>query len=100
MRLRLVLLLSAAGSLVACSQASSDPAPKTDADKVPYALGVLLAKQADVASFDLNDQELALVKAGFAAGTRDKSTLDDEALKALIPKLQELHETRVAGVAK
>jgi FKBP-type peptidyl-prolyl cis-trans isomerase FkpA len=95
MRLRLVILATAAASLVGCSQA---PAPKTDDEKAVYALGAVLAKRSGVEAFDLTDAELALAGAGFADGARDKASISDEELDKLMPKLQELHTKR--GEAK
>lgn len=93
MRLRPVILAAATASLIGCSQAPA-PTPKTDDDKVIYALGVLTAKQVPLATFELTDQEMELVKAGFVDSIRDKSVLDEEAVRALIPKLQELQGKR------
>jgi FKBP-type peptidyl-prolyl cis-trans isomerase len=99
MRLRLVILLAAAASLAACAQASQ-PTPKTDEEKTFYSLGVILAKQFDVKSFDLTDKEMEMVKAGLADGARDKALFDDKALQANIPKLQELQGKRAEVVLK
>lgn len=93
MRLRPVILAAATASLIGCSQAPA-PTPKTDDDKAIYALGVLTARQVPLQSFELTDQEMALVKAGFEDFVRDKSVLDDKALQELIPKLQELQGKR------
>jgi FKBP-type peptidyl-prolyl cis-trans isomerase FkpA len=93
MRLRPVILAAVTASLVGCSQAPT-PTPKTDEDKVVYALGVLVAKQVPLASFELTDKEMELVKAGFVDSIRDKATLDDKAIQEMIPKLQELQSKR------
>jgi FKBP-type peptidyl-prolyl cis-trans isomerase FkpA len=100
MRLRLVILAAATAGLVGCSQAPA-PTPKTDEDKMVYALGVLAAKQQiPLQSFELTDQELELVKAGFVDAVRDKQSMDDEAVKALVPKLQELLTKRGEATTK
>jgi FKBP-type peptidyl-prolyl cis-trans isomerase len=88
-----VILAAATASLVGCSQAPA-PTPKTDDDKVVYALGVLVAKQVPLASFELTDQEMEMLKAGFVDSIRDKATLDDKAIQDMIPKLQELQGKR------
>jgi FKBP-type peptidyl-prolyl cis-trans isomerase FkpA len=95
MRFRLVMTLAAAASLVACGQSSQTAAPKTDDDKVVYGLGVYLAKRSAIKDFELSDKELELVKAGFADGARDKASISDEDIdKTIVPKLQELHNSR------
>jgi FKBP-type peptidyl-prolyl cis-trans isomerase FkpA len=97
MRLRLVLLLAATATLLACAQATQ-PAPKTDDEKALYALGVLMSQ--NIKPFDFTDKELELVKAGMADGARGKETMDADAMQAFIPKLQELQTTRVAAALK
>lgn len=93
MRLRLVILAAATASLVGCAQAPA-PTPKTDDDKLVYALGVIASKQVPLQSFELTEQELELVKAGFVDSVRDKAVMDEDAVRALIPKLQELQGKR------
>jgi FKBP-type peptidyl-prolyl cis-trans isomerase len=94
-----VILAAATASLIGCSQAPA-PTPKTDEDKAIYALGVLTARQVPLQSFELTDQEMALVKAGFEDFVRDKAVLDDKALQDLIPKLQELQGKRAEVALK
>src|SRR5689334_15664363 len=93
MRLRHVILAATTASLVGCGKAPA-PTPKTDDEKVVYALVVLVARQVPLASFELSDQEWELMKAGFVDSIRDKATLDDKALQEMIPKLQELQGKR------
>jgi FKBP-type peptidyl-prolyl cis-trans isomerase len=97
MRLRLVILLATAASLVACTQ-SSQPTPKTDDEKALYSLGVLLSQ--NVKSFDFTDEELAMVKAGLADGAHGKEILKEEEMETFIPKLQELQTTRMAAAVE
>jgi FKBP-type peptidyl-prolyl cis-trans isomerase len=73
-------------------------APKTDDEKALYALGVIMSK--NVTTFEFTDQELALVSAGLADGARNKATMDDTAIQALVPKLQELQTKRIADATK
>jgi FKBP-type peptidyl-prolyl cis-trans isomerase len=93
MRLRLVILLAAATSLVACTQATQ-PTPKTDDEKALYSLGVLMSQ--NVKSFDFTDQELAMVKAGLADGIHGKEIMKTDEMEAFLPKLQELQTKRMA----
>jgi FKBP-type peptidyl-prolyl cis-trans isomerase FkpA len=93
MRLRLVILAAATASLVGCSQAPA-PTPKTDDEKLVYALGVIASKQIPLQSFELSEQEMELVKAGFTDSVRDKALLDEDAVRAMIPKLQEMQGKR------
>jgi FKBP-type peptidyl-prolyl cis-trans isomerase len=97
MRLRLVILLAATASLVACGKASA-PTAKTDDEKALYALGVIVSE--NIKSFEFTDQEIALVKAGLDDGARDRSKIESEAFEALLPKLQELNKTRVEAALK
>jgi FKBP-type peptidyl-prolyl cis-trans isomerase FkpA len=97
MRLRLVILLAGAASLVACTQATQ-PTPKTDDEKALYSLGALLSQ--NVKSFDFTDQELAMVKAGLADGVHGKEVLKPEEMETFIPKLQELQTKRMAEALK
>jgi FKBP-type peptidyl-prolyl cis-trans isomerase FkpA len=98
MRIRLILAAATAISLTACVQAAQPPAPKTDDDKALYSLGVILSR--NIQSFEFTDKELEMVKAGLADGARDQSKLEQEAMEALIPKLQELQTARQAAATK
>jgi FKBP-type peptidyl-prolyl cis-trans isomerase FkpA len=100
MRFRLVMTLAAAATLAACGQSSQTAAPKTDEEKAIYSLGVILAKRASIADFQLTDQEMDLAKSGFADGARDKAKFSDEEIDKLIPKLQELHTARSEAAMK
>lgn len=100
MRFRLVMTLAAAASLAACGQSSKTAAPKTDEEKAIYSLGVILAKRASIADFQLTDTEMELAKAGFADGAKDKALFTDEEIEKLIPKLQELHTARAEVALK
>jgi FKBP-type peptidyl-prolyl cis-trans isomerase FkpA len=93
MRIKALLLITAFVGLAGCAQAAQ-PVPKTDDEKALYALGVILAR--NIQSFTLTDKELEMVKAGLADGARDKSTLDQAALEAVVPKLEELQKARLA----
>jgi len=97
MRIHTVVLISAFVGLAGCAKAAA-PVPKTDEEKAMYALGVILAR--NIQPFEFTEQELELVKAGVADGARDKSTLDQAAIEALVPKLQELQTTRMAEAGK
>lgn len=97
MRSKTFFLLAVVAALAGCAQAAQ-PTPKTDEEKALYGLGVILAR--NIQSFELTDKELEMVKAGVADGARDKSVLDDAALQALLPKLQELNTARMAEGAK
>jgi FKBP-type peptidyl-prolyl cis-trans isomerase len=93
MRLRLVILLASVTTLVACTQATQ-PAPRTDEEKALYALGALVSQ--NIKSFDLTDQEMAMVNAGLADGARGKEILKPKEIEDFIPKLQELNSKRIA----
>jgi FKBP-type peptidyl-prolyl cis-trans isomerase len=97
MRLRLVILLAGAASLVACTQASQ-PTPKTDDEKALYSLGVLMSQ--NIKTFDFTDQELAMVKAGLADGIHGKEIMKTDEMEGFLPKLQELQTKRLADALK
>ncbi|MEO6081108.1 MAG: FKBP-type peptidyl-prolyl cis-trans isomerase [Steroidobacteraceae bacterium] len=93
MRLPLAVAFATVATLTACSQSAQNSTPKTDDEKALYALGVMVTGQ--VKSFEFTDKEIALVKAGFDDGARDRPKLTEEEMQALIPKLQELQTKRV-----
>lgn len=99
MRLNLLFALTAVAGLTACAQAAAPvAAPKTDDEKALYSLGVATGR--DLQGFSLTDQELEMVKAGFADGIRDKGKLKPDEMNAVLPKLQELYKTRMEAGAK
>lgn len=97
MRLRLVILLAATASLVACAKATS-PEPKTDDEKALYSLGVLVSQ--NIKDFNFTDAELEMVKSGLVAGVRGTEALETSEMEEFIPKLQELQKTRMAETAE
>ncbi len=97
MRLNLLLAFTAVAGLTACAQAAT-PAPKTDEEKALYSLGVATGR--DLQGFSLTDQELEMVKSGFADGVRDSGKLKPDEMNAVLPKLQELYKTRMEASAK
>jgi FKBP-type peptidyl-prolyl cis-trans isomerase len=94
MRVQIAFLIAAVAVLSGCAKAAQPAAPKTDDEKALYALGVIMSR--NVTTFEFTDQELAMVSKGLADGARSKSSLDDTAIQALIPKLQELQTKRIA----
>jgi len=98
MRLHVAVAIASLASLTACVQAAQPPTPKTDDDKALYSLGVILSR--NIQSFEFTDQEIAMVKAGLDDGARDRSKIDQEAMEALVPKLQELQTQRTAAASK
>lgn len=86
--------------LTGCAQKAQQAAPKTDDEKALYALGVIMTEQLQIKNFTLSDQELKFVTAGVADGAKDKSGLKPEDMEALMPKLQELFETRMKASAE
>ncbi|MEO8307906.1 MAG: FKBP-type peptidyl-prolyl cis-trans isomerase [Pseudomonadota bacterium] len=94
MRLQIAVLFAAVAALSGCAKAAAPAAPKTDDEKALYALGVIMSR--NVTTFEFTDQELAMVSSGLADGARNKAALDDTAIQALIPKLQELQTKRIA----
>jgi FKBP-type peptidyl-prolyl cis-trans isomerase FkpA len=95
MRVAILISLAAATQLVACVQASQQKTPGTDEEKALYSMGVLLSE--NLLSFELTDEELAMVRAGLTDGARDKAQLKPEDIEALMPKIRELHTARLAA---
>jgi len=96
-----VLLLSAVFvTLPACKPkaevAPPKPALATEEDKVLYALGGLISKNLD--AFQLTSHELEVVKQGLADGVFNKTLQVD--LEKYGPQVQQLHQTRLAAMAK
>ena len=86
------------GSMIACTQAPgqsvSVPAQlETEDQKTLYALGLLLGR--NIKTFALTPEELAIVKAGLSDAVTD--TKPQIELEAYGPKVNELHEKRVAS---
>jgi FKBP-type peptidyl-prolyl cis-trans isomerase len=96
MRIKVALLITAVVGLAGCAQAAQ-PTPKTDDEKALYAIGSLLGT--NISTFNFTDKELELVKAGFVDAAKDKSSMDQEALEAVLPRLEELQKTRIAEAA-
>lgn len=96
MRVALLISLAAATQLVACTQSGQQSStPKTEDEKALYAMGAMLAE--NLLTFDLTDQELAMVKSGLADGAKSNSQLKPADIEALIPKIRELQTTRVGA---
>jgi FKBP-type peptidyl-prolyl cis-trans isomerase FkpA len=93
MRLQTVIVIAAMSSLAGCAKAAA-PTPKTDDEKALYSLGFILSR--NIQSFNFTDAELEMVKAGLSDGAHDKPKLEQTAMEALMPKLQELQAKRVA----
>jgi FKBP-type peptidyl-prolyl cis-trans isomerase FkpA len=93
------LLLASAILIAAGCKVSTPPAVKieTDEQKALYSLGYLVAT--NVKTFELTDEELAVVKLGFADGAQQKKGVVDEP-QTFVPKLQELQGKRAAATAK
>ena len=85
----LLLLCALPTGILAATAAAS--LPKTEDDKVVFAVGQILS--GSVKPFALSEHEMQLVEAGFAAGMRgDKSSVDADNYRT---KIQELLTARV-----
>jgi FKBP-type peptidyl-prolyl cis-trans isomerase FkpA len=94
-RLVLALVLSVAG--LACGAKSSTPAVdlKTDDQKTLYALGLVMSD--NLATFNLSEGDLDLVKAGLTDGVLKKTRQVDLAVYG--PKLRDLAQARASAGA-
>jgi FKBP-type peptidyl-prolyl cis-trans isomerase len=86
-------LLAFTGQVLA--QASSDKQPQTETDKTLYAIGIMLA--ANMADFNLSEDEVAMVSAGLQDGVLGAEPKVDVA--AYGPKVQEFVVQRAAAAA-
>jgi FKBP-type peptidyl-prolyl cis-trans isomerase FkpA len=97
MRIASVISLAAIIPLVSCTQAPQQVTPKTDEDKVPYAVGVYLASQMGISRFEFTDAEMKLLQAGVAAGARDSEAITPEEFQELGPKIDALLQSRLTA---
>lgn len=101
MRVALLTSLATAVLLTGCAQkAQQAAAPTTDEEKTLYALGVIMSERMGIKNFEFSEAELAMVKAGMADGALDKSSLKLEELESFMPKLNELHESRLKATSE
>jgi FKBP-type peptidyl-prolyl cis-trans isomerase len=68
---------------------------QTEEQKTLYALGAAVAR--NIAPFDLTEEELKHVQAGFADGAMKKDVGD---IQSYFPKIQELQNQRIAAAAE
>lgn len=87
-----IALLSMAASLAVAAA----PEPKSEEQKVLYAIGLALSR--NLGTFNLSAAELEMVKAGLSDGVLNKTPKVE--LETYGPKIQELQNTRVAVVAE
>jgi FKBP-type peptidyl-prolyl cis-trans isomerase FkpA/FKBP-type peptidyl-prolyl cis-trans isomerase FklB len=85
-----------AGHAAAPTAAASSPMTGSEDDKAFYALGVAVSQ--NIASFNFTPAELEKVKQGFTDGALGKPSQVE--VQQYIPRLRELQNERVAGVAK
>ncbi len=84
-----------AGLATATIVAAAGPEPTTEDQKVLYALGMAISQ--NLATFNLSEAELEMVKVGLSDGILHKTPKAD--LQTYGPKLQELQRSRMAAVA-
>ncbi|MBI3756835.1 MAG: FKBP-type peptidyl-prolyl cis-trans isomerase [Deltaproteobacteria bacterium] len=75
---------------------AASPEPSSDDQKTLYALG--LAMSQSLASFSLSETELEMVKAGLTDGVLKHTP--KVKMQEFMPKVQQLQQTRLAGVAE
>jgi FKBP-type peptidyl-prolyl cis-trans isomerase FkpA/FKBP-type peptidyl-prolyl cis-trans isomerase FklB len=92
----LKLMTALAALLIAAATAgAATPELKTDEQKTLYALGLLISQ--NLATFNLNEAEIEIVKAGLTDGVlgRDKKV----ELQTYGPKVQGLQQARASALA-
>lgn len=90
MRIVLALMLLSASVAFAAG-----PEPKTEQQKIFYAIGLAISNS--LSTFNLSKSELELVKAGLTDGTLKRRPKVD--VNAYRPKIQALQKTRLAAAA-
>jgi FKBP-type peptidyl-prolyl cis-trans isomerase FkpA len=91
------IMLSGVTALVLCASAlAADPTPKTDEQKTLYAIGLAISHS--LATFNLNEAELNIVKAGMTDGVLNKKPKVD--VNEYRIKIQELQKARLASAAE
>lgn len=83
-------------TLYAGAAAAAGPEPKTEEQKALYAIGLAISR--NLATFNLTEAELDMVKAGLSDGVLSRAPKVD--LQEYGPKIQELQRTRLAAVAE
>ena len=95
--MRLTLFLALISLCLGLSPASAaTPEPATDDQKTLYALG--LAVSQSLGSFNLNESELEMVKAGLTDGVLKRPQKVD--LQTFGPKISQLQQSRAGAVAE
>jgi FKBP-type peptidyl-prolyl cis-trans isomerase FkpA/FKBP-type peptidyl-prolyl cis-trans isomerase FklB len=98
MKRALLAVLLAAAVSAGSALAANPPTLETDQDKTLYALGVLVARNTNMAAFSLTEAELEIVKAGLSDELLGKSSGKVD-LVAIGPKVNELAKARAAVTA-
>jgi FKBP-type peptidyl-prolyl cis-trans isomerase FkpA len=91
--LNLFVLVAAVLMSAACG---ADVDPKTEDEKALYAIGLAISR--NLSSFNLNEKDLEVVKAGLSDGVLNKQPKVE--LEVYGPKIQELQQSRMAGLAE
>jgi FKBP-type peptidyl-prolyl cis-trans isomerase FkpA/FKBP-type peptidyl-prolyl cis-trans isomerase FklB len=81
-------------SLLAVAVPALAADPKTEDEKVLYALGLIVSQ--NLSSFNLTEAELKMVEQGMSDGALKKGKVD---LQTYGPKIQELQKTRLTAIA-
>jgi FKBP-type peptidyl-prolyl cis-trans isomerase FkpA/FKBP-type peptidyl-prolyl cis-trans isomerase FklB len=82
-------------ALLAAALPASAADPKTEDEKVLYALGLMVSQ--NLSSFNLTEAELKMVEQGMSDGALKKSQKVD--LQTYGPKIQDLQKTRLTVIA-
>jgi FKBP-type peptidyl-prolyl cis-trans isomerase FkpA len=91
------VILSGVTALILCASAlAADPAPKTDEQKTLYAIGLAISRS--LATFNLSEAELNMVKSGMTDGVLNKKPKVD--VNEYRIKIQELQKKRLASTAE
>jgi FKBP-type peptidyl-prolyl cis-trans isomerase FkpA/FKBP-type peptidyl-prolyl cis-trans isomerase FklB len=90
-----VIVSCALAALLAAAVPASAADPKTEDEKVLYALGLVVSQ--NLSWFNLSEAELKMVEQGMTDGALKKTQKVD--LQAYGPKIQELQKSRITALA-
>ncbi len=93
---RTISIVFAVMSAVSVAALAAGAEPKSEEQKTLYAIGLALSNS--LASFNLSEADLEMVKAGLSDGVLNKDRKVD--IQTYGPKIQELQRTRLAVVAE
>jgi FKBP-type peptidyl-prolyl cis-trans isomerase FkpA len=94
--MRIVNVVALAATVLVSTACGANVEPKTEDEKTLYAIGLAISR--NLGTFNLSEADLEVIKAGLSDGVLNKSPKVE--LEVYGPKIQELQQARMAGVAE